>query len=70
MTKFRMNKRQLNPNQNHEVHKETCRYYNLLTQYVELGEFVFCSTALQQARALGYTNVDGCKECCEPCHVG
>lgn len=70
MAKFRLNKRKLNPNHNHEVHKETCSHYNKLTQFVELGKFVFCSTAIQRARNIGYTNVDGCKECCIECHRG
>ncbi len=70
MAKFRLNKRRLNPNKNHEVHQESCPHFNQLTQFVELGESVFCSTALQRARALGYTNVDGCKICCVACHRG
>lgn len=68
MAKFRLNKRRLNSNNNHEVHQESCPHFNELTQYVDLGEFVFCSTALQRSRALGYINVDGCMICCMPCH--
>ena len=70
MLKFRINKRRLNPNKTHEVHQESCPHFNQLTQFVELGEFMFCSTALQRARALGYTHVDGCKVCCVACHRG
>jgi len=70
MPKFRLNKHRQNPNNNHEVHKETCRHFTILTSYIDLGEFVFCSTAVQTARDLGFANVDGCKECCIECHTG
>ncbi len=70
MAKFRLNNGRFNTNNNHEVHQETCFYFNELNQYVELGEFVFCSTALQKARDLGFVNVDGCKICCLACHRG
>lgn len=70
MPKFRVNKRVMNPGTNHEVHKEGCKYYNSMTKYAELGQFMFCSTALQTARLMGFTHVDGCKECCPECHRG
>lgn len=70
MPKFRLNKRPQNPKKRLEVHQESCQFYHQLNYFVELGEFVFCSTATLRARDLGYKNVDGCKECCEPCHVG
>lgn len=70
MPKFRLNKRRLNPQNNHEVHNDTCRYYKTLTSYVDLGEFIFCSTAIQTARTLGFSDVDGCSECCKECHSG
>ncbi len=68
MAKFRLNKHRLNPNKTHEVHKDSCTYFNQLTHFEELGEFVFCSTAIQMARNLGYEHLDGCKICCEECH--
>jgi hypothetical protein len=70
MAKFYLNKYLLNQNNNYEVHQETCPSINNIRQIVELGEFLFCSTALQRARALGYKNVDGCKICCLACHRG
>jgi hypothetical protein len=70
MAKYRVNKRTNNPNNNHEVHVDTCIHYGLLNQYLELGDFVFCSTALQTARNLGFENVDGCKNCIPECRRG
>lgn len=52
------------------VHEASCRQFHSLVSFIELGEFMFCSTALQRARTLGFAKVDGCKECCAPCHVG
>lgn len=70
MAKFRLNKQRNNPNQNHEVHKDSCEHYKHLKHFVELGEFIFCSTAMQRARDMGYTKVDGCSICCKECHQG
>jgi hypothetical protein len=70
MAKFRLNKDRVNQNKNYVVHEESCSYFNQINQFVELGDFLFCSTALQRARALGYNNVDGCKICCLACHLG
>lgn len=67
MFKFRIN---LLPTKTHkirEVHVETCSMYHELTHFEELGEFIFCSTAVQKARNMGFESVYGCQVCSKPC---
>ncbi len=65
---FRLNTTRENSKSFYVIHEDTCPLFHQLKHYIDLGEFMFCSTAMQRARALGYTHVDGCSECCKPCH--
>lgn len=68
MAKYWVNNRtNSNPNNNHEVHKEGCRYMPSDKTY--LGEFLSCHGALAEARK-HHRKVDGCAICCNECHTG
>ena len=54
-------------NGNHEVHKEGCRYLELVVNKFYLGEFDNCEDAVEKAGNY-YMNVDGCYFCCNNCH--
>lgn len=70
MKNYRINKNTWhNPNDNHEVHNETCSKYNKLELFETLGRFQTCQEAITEARRRNYTKVDGCRECCYDCHL-
>ncbi|MCF7516802.1 hypothetical protein LY624_11120 [Pseudoalteromonas sp. N1230-9] len=52
----------------HEVHTESCPYFNLITDRTYLGFFHSCKDAVEKAKTK-YSNVDGCKHCCSLCHT-
>lgn len=59
-------------NGNNEIHNKTngCSYMPNILNQVSLG---WCSTdddALEKAKAMGYTNADGCYYCCPNAHRG
>lgn len=68
MDKYCVNKNTENPGQNHEVHKEGCQWWPAYYNREDLGEFLSCHGAVQKAKDLGYSRVDGCKDCCPDCH--
>ena len=68
MPHFRLNLRKDRITKKHEVHRESCTYYAELKEFLELGNSLFCSTALDKARDMGIKNIDGCKFCCTDCH--
>ena len=47
------------PNGDHEVHKATCGWLPNASNRLYLGDFVYSSSALREARKY-YTHVDGC----------
>lgn len=55
-----------NPNNNHEVHKEGCRY--MPTSKIFLGEFVNAVPAVAKAKRDYYKDADGCIHCCPEAH--
>lgn len=60
----------LTDNQNdHEVHTEYCSHLPLAVNRRYLGEFTSCQPAVQVARNLGYSRVNGCYWCSTPCHT-
>lgn len=68
MFKYYVNKQTNgNPNYNHEVHTEYCRYLPSIENRVYLGIFASCSEAVKKARMV-YPNSDGCAICCPQCH--
>jgi len=68
MFKYYVNKQTTgNPNYNHEVHAEYCRYLPTAENSVYLGVFTSCSDAVKKAKTI-YSNVDGCATCCPSCH--
>lgn len=52
----------------HEVHKSGCEYLPDAQNRVYLGEHSNCQDAVKKAKEY-YSNVDGCKYCCEECHT-
>lgn len=55
------------PNGDHEVHKATCGWLPNASNRLYLGDFVYSSSALREARKY-YTHVDGCYFCCPEIH--
>ena len=49
----------------HEVHKEDCLWMPSIK--TPLGGYSSCKPAVEKAKEY-YSNVDGCKHCCEDCH--
>ena len=70
LSNYRLDRRRMKSTGTYTVHEASCPQFSLLKTYIDLGEFMYCSTALQRARAMGFHAADGCKDCCEPCHVG
>ena len=52
----------------HEVHETTCSWAKQIKSSTPLGWHASCHGAVQAARK-HYSNVDGCKHCCEACHT-
>lgn len=67
MANYRINKN-AQANGDKEVHKYGCMYYDNLTNYEFLGDFLTCSTAIQEAKNRGYSTADGCKVCIPSCN--
>lgn len=65
MANYRVNNN-VQPNGDHEVHKEGCIYYNL-TNYEYLGNHDTCSSAVRKAKTI-HAKADGCKTCIPTCH--
>ena len=55
-------------NGDHEVHIESCIYYPRLINKTYLGEHDSCQDAVLVAKKK-HRQVNGCKECCLPCHT-
>lgn len=68
MPRYRLNK---NPDANglYEVHDETCKFYHVLTNFIDLGTHSNPILAVNFAKQ--YTpKADGCFWCCYPAHKG
>jgi hypothetical protein len=60
----------MQPNGDHEVHADDCRYYPTLT-YDVLGRYRDCETAVAEAkRKHPKKAINGCVHCARPCHTG
>ena len=55
------------PNGDHEVHSEDCRWLPAPENRIQLGYFSSCADAVMTARRY-YAQVDGCMFCCPLCH--
>ena len=53
----------------HEVHREGCRFWTLLTSVTPLGYHETCHTAVVAAKQI-YWTADGCFYCSRTCHSG
>jgi hypothetical protein len=51
----------------HEIHTSSCAWLPKPENRIILGEFIYCSDAIKEARKY-YDDVDGCKFCCPACH--
>lgn len=56
-------------NGDHEVHKEGCDFWPDPENVLPLGQFRNCHEAVAEAKK-HYTQTNGCKFCCLPCHTG
>jgi hypothetical protein len=57
------------PTGEHEVHVWGCTVGPNAYNQRELGTFLSCTSAVEEAKRLGYRTADGCKVCSEPCHT-
>jgi hypothetical protein len=56
------------PNGDHEVHSENCRYLPNVENRKYLGEFSNCADAVKEAKKT-YSQSNGCKTCSISCHT-
>ena len=68
MARYRVNNN-AQSNGDHEVHRETCPYYPVLTNYRDLGDHFTCHSAVAAAKMFLPT-ADGCAVCSPDCHTG
>ena len=69
MANYRVNN---NPQKNgdHEVHKQGCTHYTVLTNYQALGDHPDCHSAVNTAKLkLHHKQVNGCFFCSPLCHT-
>ncbi|RZJ69811.1 hypothetical protein [Flavobacterium sp.] len=55
-------------NGDHEVHKESCRYFSSMTSRKDLGNHSGCASAVTEAKKT-YKQSNGCATCCPSCHT-
>lgn len=55
-------------NGDHEVHRPICAYFPSMADAEYLGDYSNCYSAVVVARTY-YSQVNGCKFCCLPCHT-
>ena len=58
MARYYVNKN-AQTNGDHEVHKTGCSWLPSVNNRIYLGDFIYCSTAVNEARK-HYTQVNGC----------
>ena len=68
MTEYYVNKN-AQPNGDHEVHREGCRWLPLPQNRIALGKFYTCHGAVAEARKY-YRQVNGDYFCSRECHTG
>ncbi len=56
------------PNGDHEVHTSTCNWIPNSENRIYLGEFLFCSSAVSEARRY-FKQCNGCYYCANACHT-
>ena len=67
MKKYYVNKN-AQPNGDHEVHDEDCRYLPLVANRIYLGEFSSCYGAVTASKQY-YSTTNGCRTCSILCHT-
>jgi hypothetical protein len=55
-------------NGDHEVHTSDCTYLPLPENRLFLGAFNSCTEAVNESKK-HYSQTNGCKTCCNPCHT-
>ena len=55
-------------NGDHEVHKSGCSYMPDSDNRIYLGDFSYCSSAVNKAKDY-YSQVNGCYYCANACHT-
>lgn len=56
------------PNGDHEVHTQDCRYLPSVGNRKYLGQYSDCKPAVAEAKKT-YSKSNGCKTCCSSCHT-
>lgn len=54
----------------HEVHKESCQYFDKIKYRSYLGYFDNCKDAVDEAKKKYPFTANGCYWCSLPCHTG
>ncbi|MBN2597327.1 hypothetical protein [Labilibaculum sp.] len=67
MAKYYVNKN-AQANGDHEVHKDGCSYMPHSENRIYLGDFLYCSSAVSEAKKT-YNQVNGCYYCSNACHT-
>ena len=68
MADYYVNKN-VQPNGDHEVHKDPCGWMPLPANRISLGSFDNCQDAVRAAKKL-YPTANGCIYCSLACHTG
>lgn len=69
MAKFYVNdRRQDSANNNNEVHKEGCYWMPNASNRTYLGDFIYSTSALTEAKKKYPYTADGCIHCCPEIH--
>lgn len=55
-------------NGDHEVHAHGCQWLQRATSTRDLGEHLYCQTAVAQAKVI-YPTANGCATCAPSCHT-
>ncbi len=66
MKKYYVNNH-VQPNGDHEVHNQDCKYLPNIVSKKYLGEFSNCKDAVIEAKKT-YSKSDGCYHCSNECH--
>lgn len=55
-------------NGDHEVHTQSCQYYDQIASKTYLGDFQSCAPAVREAKRI-YAQSNGCFYCSPACHT-
>jgi hypothetical protein len=68
MAKYRVNKNTRSPHNDHEIHREGCKWWPV-GNFIDLGDHSSCATAVTAAKVY-FSDANGCETCSPLCHRG